>query len=118
MSDGLGFTGGRLDRVDQIRSDPAALGNLFADERAQRLRLEGLDPVVEDGQLAMEPLPRDAAPADHALLGMLEDGRPLFVGLETGLPHAAGFSPRSYGLSAQVAPHELALYGGARSLVD
>ncbi|MET0248477.1 MAG: NAD(+) diphosphatase [Sphingobium sp.] len=118
MSDVLGFTGGRLDRVDHIRSDAAALGALFADDYALRLRLDGLDPVVEDGRLAMEPLPRGAAPEDHALLGVLDDGRPLFVGLETELRHAAAVSPRSWGVSALVEPEETALYGGARSLVD
>lgn len=118
MSDRLGFTGARLDRVDQIRSDPAALAALYADEKALLLRLEKLDPVVEDGKLATDQLPRDAAPADHALLGVIEDGRPLFVQLDTGLPHGAAFSPRSFGVAALVPPEELALYGAARSLVD
>lgn len=114
----LGFTGGRLDRVDHIRTDAGLLAEAFASPLACRVVLDGLDPVTSDGHLVMEPLPAGAGPGDHALLGVDERQRPVFVQLVAGV--ASGFlaTPRSRALVHEVPPHEVALYGAARSLAQ
>src|SRR3546814_6322326 len=55
----VAFGGGRLDRVDHVRSNPLLLAEAFASPLARRIVLEGLEPVVEGGHLVMEPLPGD-----------------------------------------------------------
>ena len=42
----IAFAGAGLDRADHIRADPAALAALM-DWRARLLRLDGLDPVID-----------------------------------------------------------------------
>lgn len=112
-----GFTGGILDRADQVRSDPTLLAEAFADDRARRLLLDGLDPVADGDALATELLPRYAALDDYILLG-IDDRGPLFVALDPDVPHGGTFSPAAWALADMLPPSEVALYGGARSLVD
>lgn len=113
-----GFAGGTIDRVDHVRSDPALLARAFASPQARLLLLDGLDPVAQDGRLVTTMLASDARIADHILLGMDGQDRPLFARLMTGLPHGGATSPRSWALAADVSAEELALYGAARSLID
>lgn len=115
--DQLAFVGGRLDRVDHVRTDPVLLAQAFASPLALRLVLDGLDPVEQDGQLVMEPLPADASIISHALLGLDEGRRPIFAQLVPAIDGGFAGTPRSRALVTQVAPHEVALYGAARSLV-
>jgi NAD+ diphosphatase len=118
MSRPAGFVGGTLDRADQVRSDPERLAQAFADPRARLLPMEGLDPLDLDGdRLAMQPLRRDARIDEHVLLGIDEEG-PVFAWLDPHVPHGAARSPRLWDLAAVLAPDQLALFGGARSLVD
>jgi NAD+ diphosphatase len=114
----LGYAGARVDRVDHIRTNPALLAEAFASPLACRLMLEGLDPVIVDGHLAMEPLPVDARADDFVLLGVDERERPIFA--ELLVEAADGFlaSPRSRGAATEVPGHEAALYGAARSLLS
>jgi NAD+ diphosphatase len=112
-----GFVGGTLDRADQVRTDPDRLAEAFADKRAGRLILEGLDPVMMGDQLAVEPLPAGAALAGHVLLGV-DAGAPLFVELNAAVSNGAGYSPRAWELANVLPASDLALYGTARSLVD
>ncbi|WP_336957871.1 NAD(+) diphosphatase [Sphingobium aquiterrae] len=113
-----GFVGGTLDRADQVRSDPARLGYAFADARARLLLMDGLNPVTVDGlALAMTPLPADTRLEDHVLLGIDAQG-PLFVALNDDIPNGATPTPELWQLASQLPPEELALFGGARSLVD
>ena len=76
-----GFVGGTLDRVDHVRTNPALLAEAFADPSARRLVLDGLDPVEADGHLLLEPIDRQALLADHVLLGVDPEQRPIFVRL-------------------------------------
>jgi NAD+ diphosphatase len=113
-----GYVGSRLDRVDEIRSNPALLAKTFADPAALCVLLDGLDPVVVDGALAMEPLPPGAAMEDYVLLGVDPAHIPVFARL---IDRAAGsFTPsaRSRAVVNEVSPDQAALYAGARSLVD
>lgn len=113
-----GFVGGTIDRVDQVRGNPDLLASAFASPLARLLLLDGLDPVVDDGHLAMVPLPFGTVPADHILLGLDSDAHPIFARLATGPLNGTASSPRSWALATQVPADELALYGAARSLVD
>nr|WP_087575535.1 NAD(+) diphosphatase [Sphingomonas sp. CDS-1] len=113
----VAFGGGRLDRVDHIRSNPALLAEAFASPLARRVVLEGLEPVVEGGHLVMEPLPGDAWIEHHALLGVDERQRPIFAELLEDAPDSFFATPRSRALAGEVPGHEVALYGTARSLL-
>jgi len=116
----IAFTGGTLDRADQLRVNPDRLAAAWADPRAAILLLDGLDPqLAEDGTLAMRAVAPDDALADHALLGLREDGAPLFVSLVVARSDAPPvFPPRVWEIVPQLSPADGALYGGARSLVD
>lgn len=113
----LGFTGGVLDRADPIRTDPARLAVAFADPAATRLVLEGLDPVLSGDQLEIEPLPASARVEDHVLLGT-DDKGPIFVRLNSAIPHGSAFAPKLWNVAQALSPAQLALYGTARSLLD
>jgi NAD+ diphosphatase len=114
------FAGNKIDRADQLRVNPDRLALAWADSRARLLLLEGLDPVPpRDGILATAPIPPGAMLSDHALLGLREDGSPLFVSLivvKTDEPPT--FPPKVWQVIAELNLDEAALYGGARSLVD
>ncbi len=114
------FAGGTLDRADQLRVHPALLAVAWADPRACRVLLDGLDPVPgDDGRLATAPILPDADLTRHALLGVREDGRPVFVSLDVILPsEPPSFPPKAWSIIPLLAPDEAALYGAARSLVD
>jgi NAD+ diphosphatase len=114
----LGYAGGRLDRVDHIRSNPERVAQAFASPLALRLVLEGLEPVVEDSHLRMEPLPRDAWIEHHALLGVDDRQRPIFVELLADAPDSFFATARSRALPQEVPGAEVALYGTARSLLS
>lgn len=114
-----GFSSFTLDRRDDLRSDPRALGELLAHPAARQILMNGLDPVPDGVSLARAPLAHDARVEDHILLGKDEAGVPLFVALaQAALPHGAQFSPQVRAMVAQLSPEEMSLYGCARSVVD
>ena len=117
---GITFTGGTLDRADQLRVHPGRLATAWADPRAQIVQLNGLDPVINgDGTLASEPASDGAALADHALLGLREDGTPVFVSLL--VEHSIeppSFPAKVWEIIPQLSMAEAAHYAAARSLVD
>ena len=112
-----GFVGGTLDRVDQVRSDPALLAQAFADARARMLTLDGLDPVADGAQIATAALPIGAEAVDFVLLGVGPQG-PLFAQLDPALGNAGSYAPQVWSIAPLLAPDQLALYGTARSLID
>ena len=101
-----------------MRVDPVLLAEWFADPAAMRIVLDGLDPAFDGDCLAREPLPFDAPPETHALLGCLEDRRPLFVELKRDIPHGGQFAPAVWEAANVMSAEELSLYAAARSLVD
>lgn len=113
-----GFVGSAIDRCDQVRSDPGVLAAAFADPRACRLVFDGLDPVLDGTVLVREAIPAEADLMGHVLLGREGNGAPLFVALRSGIPHGGAFAPRVWEAANELSADELALYGGARSLVD
>lgn len=118
MTPAVGFTGAALDRVDHERNDPAALARALGDWRARLLKLEGLDPALDErGQLvwsSLAELPEDAEPL---LLGYVE-GKPHFVPLKQRERHAAVRSPALFHMLGLMPPDQASLYAAARSLVD
>jgi len=114
----IAFAGARLDRADNIRSDPAALDALM-DWRARLLRLDGLDPVISpEGSLEWGTL-ADAAPdSELVFLGLL-GGKGCFAEVRPELlGSTAPANPRLWAAMAGLEAEELATYGAARSLVD
>lgn len=114
----LGFTGARLDRADQLRTNDAAFAAAMADPRATCLVMDGIDPVPgEGGGLLWEPLdPADArAPI---LLGIDDAGAPRFVREAAPGARVDARSRTVMRLLPLLSAEEAALYGGARSLVD
>lgn len=113
-----GFTGAWLDRADPLRIDAAAFAEAVADPRSRCLALDGIDFVPGDGGglrwEALDPAD-DRAPM---LLGRDERGVCYFV----REPHAAqridARSRTVMRLLPLLSAQDLALYGGARSLVD
>lgn len=115
---GLGFTGGLLDRADQIRTNPERLAEAFADPRARLLVMEGLDPVVgDDGELAWTVLPFGRDLTGFILLGV-DEGGPAFAEIVSDIPDGAAFAPGVWEAASLLKPEALAIYGCARSLID
>ena len=114
----IAFAGAGLDRADHIRSDPVALEALM-DWRARLLKLDGLDPVITpDGTLDWGTLADAASESELVFLG-LQGERACFAEVPPALTGSvAPANPRLWAAMASLGAHELATYGGARSLVD
>ncbi len=112
------LTGGQIDRADQVRVDPDRLAG-YMNWKARLLTLEGLDPPVGiDGRLAWRSL-ADAAPDSELIFLGLIDDKAHFAELQHGNPGSGlHYNPRVWQVLASLPAEELALYGGARTLVD
>ncbi len=114
----VGFTGAVLDRADRERNDPEALAAALGDWRARLLRLNGLDPELDDaGRLvwsSLADLPDDAEPL---FLGYI-DGKPHFAPLRMGERRGVARSPALFAMLGLMPPDQAGLYAAARSLVD
>ena len=115
---GIAFTGSPLDRADPIRCDPERLA-AAADWRARLLKLDGVSPVYDrDGALEWGTLADAPADAELVFLGLL-DGKARFAAVpDKGATGPAYANPAIWQAMQALTPPELALYGGARSLVD
>lgn len=110
------FTGSPLDRADAVRSDPERLAALWA-RGGRLLRMDGLEPSLEDGALVWSEL------------AVAPDGEAVFLGLDgAGIGHfapvpspdEASTAPASFNLWQALGgmDHgEIAIYGAARALV-
>jgi NAD+ diphosphatase len=113
------FCGHPLDRADHVRVDAQALAELRRGGEALLLTLDGLAPSLDgEGRLAFAPMAEAREGAELVFLGLL-DGRALFGAVPDLGDTAPAYSLRDMwhrlgGLPAE----ELALYGGARSLLD
>jgi NAD+ diphosphatase len=113
----IAFAGQPLDRADHVRTNPEKLAELRGD--ALLLRLDGLAPEVDrDANLAWVPLIGAAADAELVFLG-LRDGRALFAAVPgQGDKDPAYAHRKSWAAIAQLATEDLAIYAGARSVLD
>jgi NAD+ diphosphatase len=114
----LAFAGHPLDRADTVRADAERLAALTQAE-ARVLRLEGLIPRLgEDKRLQWGRLGDVADEVETVFLGLL-DGEPLFAAVPPeGDPDPAYTRRETWAALVHLPPAELALYGGARSLLD
>jgi NAD+ diphosphatase len=107
-----GFTGARLDRADHLRSEETRLAELVDRAGARLMRLDGLDPDLDE---------EGAARWDE--VASLE-GELIFLGLAGGTPHFAPIvrveaGKRAWSVFAllnRMVPEDAALWGAARSL--
>ena len=112
------FAGHKLDRADQLRGDPARLAEL-AHAEAKLLVLEGLIPRLgDDGRLRWGRLGDAPEDAETVFLG-LSEGEPLFAAVPNeGDPDPAYTRRETWAALGVLSADELALYGGARSVLD
>lgn len=115
----IAYAGNPLDRADAVRADPVQLAALMTDD-ARLLRMDGLAPVfAADGGLSWTSLADAPQGADLVFLGLDSEGRGHFAAVSTGLAGSmAPASPDLRRLLDEMPPADLAIYGGARSLVD
>ena len=108
-----GFTGAGIDRADRLRLDEAGLRALAARVEARLLRLDDLDPMLdEDGRLAWAAV--EEAEAELIFLG-LEGDLPLFA----PLVRTEALGKRAWGVFrvlSLMSPRDAAIWGAARSL--
>lgn len=113
----VAFAGSRIDRADHVRADPDALGRLM-NGTARLLRLEGLDPVIEeDGRLGWTSLADASDDGELVFLG-LDGERGCFADVPASLNGSVmPANPGMWAAMQGLEPSDLATYGGARSLV-
>jgi NAD+ diphosphatase len=114
----MAFAGSPIDRADHIRVDDAALADLM-NWRARVLALDGLLPGIDDGgELVWGSLADVAPDAELVFLGMM-DGKAHFAPVPpAGADGPAYAQPQAWQVMQLLSPPDLAIYGGARSLVD
>ncbi|MXO58376.1 NAD(+) diphosphatase [Altererythrobacter salegens] len=113
----LAFTGHPLDRADHVRADPARLAALAVPE-ARVLKLDGLIPQFDSDRLTWTTLAEAGEDAELVFLGLL-DGEACFGAVpEGGDPDPAYSRRETFAALSRLNLDDLALYGGARSLLD
>ena len=113
----LGFTGSPLDRADALREDSSAFGIALADPRARLLRLQGLEPEIDDaGHLVWTDLGQMPEGSELVLLG-LEEGAPRFAAWHPDAQPGAR-SPELFQKLGLMPFGEASTYAGARSVLD
>lgn len=115
LSRPVAFTGGRLDRADALRQDDNALAAMLAGGQARLLMLDGIEPVLDGGELVWGEIAQ-AQGAQLVFLGLDEEGRGAFA----AVPPRSHVGPPSADLWAamgSISADDLATYGLARSLV-
>ena len=114
----IAFAGSPIDRSDHIRTDPEALAGLM-NWRAKVLLLDGLLPQMDDaGGLLWGTLADIAEDAELVFLGMLNEKACFAAVPDSGATGPAYAMPRAWQAIQLLSPGDLAIYGGARSLVD
>ena len=118
----IAFSGNPLDRADNLRADPDALAGMM-NWKARLLMLDGLMPSMDDGgRLAWGTLADAPEDAELVVLGLdpAQGGeKACFAAVPPeGDARPRMANPQLWSLMTSLAPDQLALYGGARSLVD
>ena len=111
-----GFTGGSINRADNLRLDGDRIAGLMRSLRARLLRLATLDPELdEQGRLAWGSLAELEEEVELIFLG-LEGETPLFAPLPRVTPGQRAWAV--FGILGRMAPEDAALWGTARSLIE
>ncbi|MEL7318788.1 MAG: NAD(+) diphosphatase [Pseudomonadota bacterium] len=112
----IAFAGSPMDRADNIRVDPEALGNLM-NWRARVLEMDGLLPSVDEtGGLIWGTLADVDPETELVFLGMMDDKAHFAPVPPQG--STSPVMPRAWQVMQLLRPEELSIYGGAKSLVD
>lgn len=112
----VAFAGSNIDRADHVRADQDAIEKLMT-VNARLLRLNGLDPMVDDdGALAWANLADADADSELLFLGIAGD-RGHFAQVPDMTPRQALGMGKAWQAMTSLSPSDLATYGGARSLV-
>ncbi|GAA0275542.1 NAD(+) diphosphatase [Alteraurantiacibacter aestuarii] len=119
MAAEISFAAHGLDRADHLRTDADRLAQLRAGPDALLLALDGLAPELDaDDRLVWTGFGQLADDADVVFLG-LKDGAPAFAAVPNEGDDLPAYAHRkSWAAISRLSQGELALYGGARSLVD
>lgn len=113
-----GFCGATIDRADHVRSSPAALDDARASLSARLLRLSGIDPELDDcGGLGWGSMAEAAPDAELLFLGFV-DGKPRWAALPPATARIDARSRSVWAVLGLLDAADMALYGGARSLID
>jgi NAD+ diphosphatase len=114
----IAFAGSPIDRADLIRVDPDKLAG-YMNWRAKVLVLDGLLPQIDGiGGLVWGTLVDVAEDAELVFLGLLDEKACFAAVPDQGATGPAYAMPRAWAAIQQLSPPDLAIYGGARSLVD
>lgn len=114
----IAFAGSPIDRSDHIRTDKDVLAGLM-NWRAKVLLLDGLLPQMDDaGGLLWGTLADVAEDAELVFLGMLDEKACFAAVPDLGATGPAYAMPQVWQAMQLLSPPDLAIYGGARSLVD
>lgn len=114
----IAFAGSPIDRADLIRVDPDKLTG-YMNWRAKVLLLDGLLPQMDDaGGLLWGTLADIDPEAELVFLGLLDEKACFAAVPDDGATGPAYAMPRAWQAIQQLSPPDLAIYGGARSLVD
>lgn len=114
----LGFCGAIIDRADHIRSSPEALAAHRASLSARLLHLRGIDPILDDrGCLSWGSLAEADSEAELLFLGLI-DGASRWAALPPAGVRVDAQSRAVWTVLGLLGREEMALYGGARSLID
>jgi NAD+ diphosphatase len=113
----IAFAGSPIDRADHVRMSPDALRQQM-NGKARLMKLEGLDPVMDDdGNLLWGTL-ADANPDSELVFLGLDGERGCFAEVQPGIVGSgAPAGPRSWAAMQYLGAQDLAMYGGARSIV-
>ncbi|TIX50529.1 NAD(+) diphosphatase [Alteraurantiacibacter aquimixticola] len=115
----LAFTGHGIDRADHVRADPERLAECRASPQALVLDSDGLAPKLgKDRHLLWRSLDGLGEKAELVFLGIRE-GAPLFAEVPTSGDDRPAYQQRPVWREIALLPaQDLAIYGGARSLMD
>ena len=118
----IAFSGSPIDRADHLRADSEALASMM-NWKAKFLKLDSMMPQLDENHRLSWGTLADADPeAEMVFLGLdlTEAGeRACFAAIPTegdASPRMA--NPQLWSLMASLSPEDLAIYGGARSLID
>ena len=115
----VAFAGHGLDRADHLRTDPVRLAEMAAGDDALLLLMDGLAPELDaNDRLRWTRLAAAGVEGETVFLGLL-GGRPAFAAVPALGDNLPAYEQRkSWAAISRLSYAELALYGGARSLVD
>lgn len=114
----IGFAAQPFDRADHIRRSVELLDQAWAAPQAQCLQMDGLVPLLAQGQLIWAPVPDGLSLQECVFLGLLH-GRPSFATIPYGVdPDPAETHSRTWDAIAALDADGQGVLGHVRSLLN